>query len=128
MSTAARFPAWAKNIDNTGRKINMDYQAPAYAASIAIATKPQCSNTLVAITLVGGALTLTIGVGTATTAPFVGDRIEFLIKSDASIRIVTFSTGFQPANTLSTVASKTVSATFVFDGTGWQEMARAIQA
>jgi hypothetical protein len=127
MATTARFPAWAKNIDNTDRKVQRDYQTPAYAASIAIATKQQCQRTLVAITLTG-ALTLTIGVGTSTTAPFVGDEIEFLIKSDASIRVVTFSTGFQPAGTLSTVASKTVSARFMFDGTGWQEMSRAIQA
>lgn len=127
MSTSARFPAWAKNIDNTGRKINFDYQNPAYAASIAIATKPQCSKTLVQITLTG-ALTLTIGVGAASTAPYVGDEVEFLIKSDANIRVVTFSTGFQPAGTLSTVANKTVSARFMFDGTGWQEMNRAIQA
>jgi len=126
MSTTARFTGSA-GTDNTDRRAYNDYQAPAYAASIAIATKDYASNTLVKITLTG-ALTLTIGVGTSTTAPFVGDTVRFLIKSDASIRIVTFSTGFQPSGTLTTVASKTVSAEFMFDGTGWQEMSRAIQA
>lgn len=126
MATTARFTG-TKNTDNTDRIAFNDYQNPAYAASIAIATKPHASNTLVQITLTG-ALSLTIGVGTSTTAPFVGDTVRFLIKSDASIRVVTFSTGFQPAGTLSTVASKTVSADFMFDGTGWQETGRAIQA
>lgn len=126
MSTLPRFTG-AKNNDNTDRLVKNDYQNPAYAASIAIVTSPYAAKTLVAITL-AGALTLTIGVGTATTPPMVGDTITFLIKSDASIRVVTFSTGFQPAGTLSTVASKTVSAEFMFDGTGWQEIGRAIQA
>lgn len=126
MSTLPRFTG-AVNVDNTDRRFMNDYQAPAYAASIAISTKPNAARTLVQITL-AGALTLTIGVGSATTPPMVGDEVIFLIKSDASIRVVTFSTGFQPAGTLSTVASKTVSASFIFDGTGWQEMGRAIQA
>ena len=126
MATTARFTG-AANKDNTSRRAFNEYQAPAYAASIAIATEEYASDTLVKITLTG-ALTLTIGVGTSTTAPFVGDKVKFLIKSDASIRIVTFSTGFQPAGTLSTVASKTVFAEFMFDGTGWQETSRAIQA
>lgn len=126
MSTLPRFTG-AAGVDNTDRRFFTDYQNPTYAASIAIATKPHAAKTVVQITL-GGALTLTIGVGSSTTPPMVGDEVQFLIKSDASIRVVTFSTGFQPAGTLSTVASKTVSATFVFDGTGWQEMGRAIQA
>ncbi len=123
--TTARFTG-AAGKDNTDRRAFNDYQNPTYAASIAIATKPHASKTLVQITL-AGALTLTIGVGSSTTPPMVGDEVLFLIKSDASIRVVTFSTGFQPAGTLSTAASKTVAATFVFDGTGWQETGRAIQ-
>ena len=126
MSTTARFTG-LKGKDNTDRVAFNDYQNPSYAASIAIATKPHATSTLVQITL-AGALTLTIGVGSATTAPMVGDTVRFLIKSDASIRVVTFSTGFQPAGALSTVANKTVSASFEFDGTGWQETGRAIQA
>lgn len=126
MSTLPRFTG-AKNKDNTDRLVKNDYQAPAYAASIAIVTSPYATRTLVAITL-AGALSLTIGVGTATTPPMVGDIVEFLIQSDASIRVVTFSTGFLPAGTLSTVASKSVSASFMFNGTGWLETGRAIQA
>lgn len=126
MGTTARFTG-AANKDNTDRLTFNDFQNPTYAASIATVIKPQASNTLVHITLTG-ALTLTINVGSATTPPYVGDQVTYLIKSDASIRVVTFSTGFQPAGTLSTVASKTVSATFMFDGTGWQETGRAIQA
>lgn len=126
MSTSARFPGTAGK-ENTSRAEFNDYQNPTYASSIAIATKPHAARTLVQITL-AGALSLTIGTGSSTTAPYVGDQITFLIKSDASIRVVTFSTGFQPAGTLSTVANKTVSASFMFDGTGWQETGRAIQA
>lgn len=126
MSTSPRFTG-AKNNDNTDRLVKNDYQAPTYAASIAIATSPYAAKTLVAITL-AGALTLTIGVGTSTTPPMVGDTVEFLILSDASIRIVTFSTGFGPAGTLTTVASKSVTASFMFNGTAWIETGRAIQA
>jgi len=126
MSTSPRFSG-AAGKDNTDRLAFNDYQNPAYAASIALAIKPNATKTTVQITLTG-ALTLTIGVGSATTAPYVGDEVLILVKSDASIRVVTFSTGFQPAGTLSTVASKTVAASFVFDGTGWQETGRAIQA
>jgi len=126
MATTPRFTG-AANQDNTDRLAFNDYQNPTYAASIATVVKPHASNTLVQITLTG-ALTLTISVGTATTPPYVGDTVRYLIKSDASIRVVTFSAGFQPSGTLSTVASKTVSADFMFDGTGWQETGRAIQA
>ena len=124
--TTARMDGLA-NRENTGAGRSYDYQTPAYAASIAIATKVNKAVTLVKIGPITGALSLTIGVGSATTDPQVGDEVKFLIKSDASIRVVTFSTGFQPNGTLSTVASKTVSASFMFDGVGWQEMARGIQ-
>lgn len=118
----------ANNRENTGAGRLYDYQNPAYSASIAITTKVGAAVTLVQIGPITGNLSLTIGVGSATLDPQVGDEVKFLIKSDASIRTVTFSTGFQPSATLVTVASKTVSATFMFDGTGWQEMSRAIQA
>lgn len=128
MSTSPRFPAQGLRVDNTHGKMCEDYQNPAYAASIAIATKPNATHTTVQIGPLTGNLTLTIGVGSATTPPFVGDRITLIAKSDASIRTITFGTGFQPSATLATVASKTVSAQFVFDGTGWQELSRGIQA
>ena len=122
-NTLARIPASAKNIDNTHRKYQDDYQTPTYAASIAIVAKANCKNTLIKISLTG-ALTLTC----ASDQNFVGDTMSFLILSDASIRIVTFSTGFGPSGTLTTVASKSVTASFMWNGTVWVETSRAIQA
>ena len=117
-----------QNKDNTDRMILNDYQAPAYAASIAIATGVGVANTLIQPAQLTGNLSLTIGVGSATTDPQVGDTVKFIFTSDASIRVITFSTGFASAGTLSTVASKKAYAEFVFDGTAWVEMGRAIGA
>lgn len=118
----------ANNRDNTAQMRAYDFQAPAYAASIAIVTKQNMAVTVVQPAVLTGNLTLTIGVGSATTDPQIGDEVKFLFRGDGVARTVTFSTGFQTAGTLTTVISKAASCTFMFDGTGWQEMSRAIQA
>lgn len=125
--TTARFTG-AANKDNTERIVKNDYQAPAYAASIALAIKPSCAKTLVVLALTG-ALTLTIGVGTSTTPPYVGDEVTVLAASDGTSRIITFSTGFLPtAGTFSVTTAKHASITFIFNGTGWLEKSRSISA
>lgn len=126
MSTSYRFTG-AKNNDNTDRLVKRDSQTLAYAASVACVVSPYASKTLFTMTL-AGALTLTINVGTSTTPPMVGDEVDFIILSDSSIRVITFSTGFLPAGTLTTVASKSVTASFRFNGTAWLETSRSIQA
>ncbi|RYD57015.1 MAG: hypothetical protein EOP56_09415 [Sphingobacteriales bacterium] len=125
MATTSRF-AGGENNDNTYRILTHQDQAPAYAASIAITTK-EYSTTVMPAQLTG-ALTLTIGVGTSTTAPMKGDIVRFVFSADGTNRVVTFSTGFQSAGTLTVVASKFGSASFMFNGTAWIETGRALTA
>lgn len=125
--TTARFSG-AKNTENTYVGLRADYQLLAYAASIACVVKQGVAETLFQIAALTGALSLTINVGSATLDPQVGDVAQFLFLSDASIRVITFSTGFKTAGTLSTVASKKAFISFMFDGTDWVEQGRAICA
>jgi hypothetical protein len=119
----------ATNAEATGAGRSYDYQTPAYAATLALTVKQGKAVTLVKPGTLTGNMTINVGVGSATTDPQIGDELKIIMKSDGSIRTVTFGTGFQPtAATIVTVANKTVSACFMFDGTGWQEMSRAIQA
>ena len=127
MATTPRFTG-AKNVDNTGNVIARGYQSPAYGATIALTTKPFESFTLVNVAQLTGALTMTVGVGSATLPPFVGDEIQVLFNADATNRVVTFSTGFLTSGTLTVTASKTATVKFIFNGTAWQEMGRVVTA
>lgn len=131
MSTSARFTDNSGVIDqgrdNTHRIRTEKTLTPAYAASIAIDTR-DVSNTLVVPGALTGALTLTISVGSSTTPPYVGDEVEFLFAASGADRIVTFSTGFATAGTLTVVSAKYGSAKFKFNGTAWVEVSRALTA
>jgi len=130
MSTSFRFPG-TKNTENTYVAFQQDVQdAIAYAASIALATKANAAKTIFRIAQLTGALTLTIGVGSSTTPPMVGDIVQIFFSTDATGRVVTFSTGFASAGTLTLTASagKKAFIEFVFDGTSWVETGRAIGA
>lgn len=126
MSTSARFTG-LKNADNTGRREFNDYQNPAYATPLAVTTKPNASFTLVQVGSLTGALSVTVGVGSSTTSPFVGDKIGFLFTAAAD-RIVTFSTGFLPNGTLTVLAGKTGNIFFMFNGAAWVETSRTVTA
>lgn len=121
MPNESKFSGGA-NTDKTSRILTNDYQAPAYASSIAITAA--ADNTVVKVGQLTGALTLTIG----TTAPFIGAKVTFLFSVDATNRTVTFGTGFQPSATLALTASKYGSATFMFNGSTWIETGRAVTA
>lgn len=123
MSSTARYPLVTNpNEDNTGRNITTEYQAPAYAASIAL--KLSAAKTYVKVAQLTGALTLTA----ETTRPQIGDELTILFNADGTARTVTFSTGFSPSATLVVAISKQASATFCFDGVSWVETGRAIAA
>lgn len=123
MSTEARYPlATAPNEDNSGRIVTTQYQAPAYAATIAL--KLYAAKNIVKVALLTGALTMTAEV----TRPKIGDTLTILFLADGTARTVTFSTGFAPSATLAITASKRASAEFCFDGAAWVETGRAIQA
>jgi len=124
MSTNARFSS-AAGSDNTDRVRDNQYLTPAYAASLALL--PVKSFTLVNVAPLTGAMSVTAGVGSASTPPYVGDRIKLLFSA-AATQVVTFSTGFLSAGTLSVAAGKTANATFIFNGASWCEESRTITA
>jgi len=119
MATTTRFTPGA-NQDNTYRTVTQDYQAPVYATTLAVTTSQQV--TLVNVGKLTGALSVTIGTGSTTSAPYVGDTVQFLFSADAvGAHVVTFSTGFASSGTLSVAASKFGTAQFTFNGSVWVE-------
>ena len=126
MSTSPRNPVGV-NQDITGRVDTNDYKTPAYAATINITTRQK--RTLVQPGQLTGALTVNVGVGSASSAPFVGDELKFMFAGDASARTVTFGTGLTVASaTLALSAGKKGYIEFIFDGAAWIEVSRVIHA
>jgi hypothetical protein len=119
MSTAARFTG-AKNTDNTGRAAQRDYQKLAVTAPTNLAAIPNAAHTLFDLSVAVATPTINIAVGSATTAPFVGDTAQLIITPDATTRVITWGTGFIPtATTLSATASKVSTVNLLFNGAGW---------
>ena len=110
------------NDDNTGRVITYSYYNPAYASTLLVA--PDASSTTYLVQQLTGAVTISASTGNAVPL----DVITFLFNADSSNRAVTFSTGFSTAGTLTVTASKKASASFMFDGTSFVEVSRAITA
>lgn len=130
MATTARFTDSVGPIhqgaDNTDRIRSNEYLTPAYAATIAL--KPNKAFTLVKPATLTGAVTFTAGVGSATTAPYVGDTMTFILIPDGTTRVATFGTGFLPTGTLSVTTAKTANISFIFDGASWEETGRSVSA
>jgi hypothetical protein len=117
-STVPRFGI-AKGQDNTGRVTNYALISKAYAATDVI--KANASETIVKIAPITGAVTYTANVTNCN----LGDKMVLLLTSDASVRVVTLSTGFSTSKgTLTTVASTKYTLLFVFDGVAWVETGR----
>lgn len=126
MSTSSRFgSAQLPNQDKTGRVATYDTQTPIFAATLTIVTTE--FDTLVEPAVLTGAMTVNVGVGSSTTAPYKGDQLAFLFTSDATGRTVTLGTGMNvTAATIVIPASKKASIFFTFDGAAWVEGGRAI--
>ena len=123
MATTNRFTPGA-NQDNTLRTVTQDYQAPTYAATMAIVTTAE--KTSYAPSQLSGALALSAGVGTSTTAPYVGDKLEILFASTPGAT-VTFGAGFAvSAATMIIAATKYGAIEFKFNGTAWVETNRTV--
>jgi hypothetical protein len=126
MATTSRFPtnSTSPNQDNTGRVVTYDYQNPAYAATLNIVTT--AADTVVKVGALTGAITVNIGVGSSTTAPFVGDTLTLLFSSTPG-ETVTLGTGTSnSAGTLVIAAGKKGSISYMFDGASWVETGRAV--
>lgn len=130
MSTTARATG-AVNRDNTGAVLTNDYQTPAYAATLAPVLK--AAFTLIKPGTLTGALTINLATPVVytdnDTAPFVGDKVRFLLVSDGTSRTVTFGTNMAPtATTFVVTTAKYGSVEFTFNGTIWLETSRSISA
>jgi hypothetical protein len=106
------------NQDVTGRVLTNDMQTPAWASTINIVTTQH--ETDVQPLTTNGDTTLTATVGTQN----VGDILRVCIVSDlvspATTFTITFSTGFKmPTNTFSLTTTKTVFASFYYNGADW---------
>lgn len=109
----------APNTENTYRAFQQAFLALAYAAAVTVNPIPNAAKTLVQVANLTGAITVNIGVGTATTPPMVGDEITILLTSTAG-ETVTWGTGISSnAATLVVAAGKKGRATFTFDGASW---------
>jgi hypothetical protein len=106
--------------DKTGRVATYSQSLVAYATPTAV--KPTEFRNLVQVGQLTGALTLTA----ATTLSNIGDTLVFMFSADGTNRVVTFSTGFAVTGTLTVTASKLATASFVFNGTSWVEVSRAV--
>jgi len=125
MSTKSRFSS-APGSDNTDRIRDNEYLTPAYATTVTI--NPSKNKTLANFAALTGAMTINAGVGTASTAPYVGDEMKMLFTA-ATTQVVTFGTGILPsAATLSVTGTKTANVKFVFNGASWCEETRTVTA
>lgn len=118
------------NKENTERAIKRGYIAPAFAATLVLASlgfDAINAHHLVNVALTGAA-TITAPVGTSTTGPMIGDTLEFLFTPDGTSRIVTFGTGFAPNGTLTVTTAKYAYANFIFNGVAWVEKGRTVTA
>lgn len=109
----------APNTENTYRAFQQGFLALAYAAAVTINSIPNAAKMLVQVANLTGAITVNIGVGSATTPPMVGDEITLLFTSTAG-ETITWGTGISAnAATLVIAAGKKGRATFTFDGATW---------
>jgi hypothetical protein len=130
MSISPRF-AGLKNKDNTDRILKRGYLALAYAATLALDVLGY--NVLNAYHLINpvaltGNVTFTNTVGTSVDGPLVGDKLEFLLQSDATSRTATFGAGFAPNGPLVATTGKYATITFIFNGIAWLESFRTVSA
>ncbi len=121
-STSPRFGTTPSK-DNTGRVMTYKYVAPAYASSYAVVAN--ASETTVRIDSLTGAQTLTATL----TNCYAADQLTIIFKADTLTagRVVTFSTGFVSAGTLTVDKSQKAAIHFTFDGVAWIETSRAKQ-
>lgn len=108
--------------DNTGRVLVLKALEPAYAATLSI--KPNASKTYLKPTTLTGAMT----VNCVETNCAKYDELVVILTSDTTSRTVTFGTNFISAGTIAPAISKQATITFVYDGTNFVEVCRAVQA
>lgn len=127
MATSSRIPAQGSpNQDKTSRILTNALQTPAFAATLNLVTTE--FYTMVQVGTLTGAMTINVGVGSASSAPYAGDELQlFFLNASGSTQTVTLGTGvLVTAATLAVPTGKTGNITLVFNGTSWVEIARSI--
>ncbi len=105
-------------LDNTYSLAHKEIKAIPYAATKTVA--PTMEETVYNFATLSGAITIS-----ATITPcYTGDKMVCLFNANGSDRVVTFSTGFSAAGTLTVPASSYTSVMFVFNGVAWFELSR----
>lgn len=112
--------------DNTSRILDNLFQEVPYAASVTLKPRNHSSTYRVALT---GAFTLNIAVGSATTAPYVGDKITIIWVVDGTSRTVTWGTGIQGTAATQVITTAKFSTTsMMFDGAAWLVTGTSVSA
>jgi len=100
---------------------NVDSQAPAYAATLAVTVVSQ--KTILKPAQMTGAMTINLTLDPALKA---GALLLLQASSDTTARDITFGTGFT-SPVLAGVISKTKNQTFIFDGTNFLPLGASLQ-
>ena len=113
--------------DNTDAIVHRENTPVPYAATINL--EPQSSDSEFVryfIGLLTGALSLVADI----LEPHEGDEMMLVFHADGTNRVVTFSTGFISAGTITVLANKTANAYFIYDQTmpAWVETSRFVQS
>ena len=129
-STSPRWGSGPPSNDNTGRILTYAKKAVTTTASQASAYQVVSAyQTIITVGTLTHALTDSVSVGYS----YFGDQITFVFTADTLTagRVVTFGNHLKSAGTLTVPNSKSshsgeATATFIFDGTKWTEVCRAI--
>src|ERR1035437_3099645 len=104
--------------DNTYSLAHKEIKVIAYAATKTLA--PTMEETVYNFDQLTGVISISVTI----TPCYTGDKMICLFHADGSDRVVTFSTGFSSAGTLTVPASTYTSVMFVFNGSAWFELSR----
>jgi hypothetical protein len=104
--------------DNTYSLAHKEIKKITYASSKTLA--PTTEETTYDFTQLTGAMTVLVTV----TPCYTADIMTCLFHADGSDRVVTFSTGFSAAGTLTVPASTYTAVKFTFNGAAWFETSR----
>ncbi len=113
--------SWLQTEVGNARNVD-DIQTPAYAATLSVTTTKKVTKVIPA-QLTGAAT-----INAVVTGAVAGDILILSFSADGTNRVVTFGTNFTSAGTLTVVASKFGSASFIFNGTAFTETGRALTA
>lgn len=111
--------------DSVARSVDRDPKFPAIekivsASSATVELAPLHKTTLVAQS-VGVDMTITV----VPVEPEIGDKLIIMLANDGTARTVTFGSGFNASATVVGTINKTITVSFVYDGSRFVETGRS---